>query len=84
MTQKNSEKVNKNRKKARSPVRSSLTRLEHVREEMASVYREARRGVLDVQDAGKLCYILQNLGRIIETSDLEQRIKALEEAKALE
>jgi hypothetical protein len=69
-----------NRKRNRSPVRSSLTKLEHVREELASLYRAARNEKLPVADAGRLAYILQILAKTIESSDLEKRVEALESA----
>ena len=50
-----------------------------VRRELARVYREARKGVLSVADAAKLGNLLAILARIIETSTLETRVKALED-----
>lgn len=41
-------------------------------------HREARAGSLDVGDASKLANVLQILGRMIEGSELETRIEALE------
>lgn len=55
-----------------------LDSLQDVRREMAKVYREARSGVVDVQDATKLTWMLQAVGKVIEDSDLEKRIEALE------
>jgi hypothetical protein len=42
------------------------------------LYREARRGKGTVADAGRLAYILSLISRIIEGSDLERRLEALE------
>lgn len=53
-----------------------------VRQEMARVYREARRGEISEQKAGRLCYILSLIARIIEGSDLEQRVAKLEQLYA--
>ncbi|WP_154671585.1 hypothetical protein [Candidatus Methylobacter oryzae] len=44
---------------------------------MAKVYREARSGIVDGQDAVKLTWMLQAVGKVIEGSDLEKRIDAL-------
>ena len=49
-----------------------------VRRELARVYREARVGALDVAEASKLANILQIMGRMIETSEVEARLDALE------
>jgi len=64
-----------------TPPRTALTRMEHVRDELARVYRQARTGKIDTQDATKLTYILVNLSKIIEGSELEERIRVLEGAK---
>ncbi len=59
--------------------RCQLDSLCDVRREMAKVYREARSGLLDVQDASKFTWMLSSIGKVIETSDLEARIAKLEE-----
>lgn len=59
-------------------VRMKLTSAEDVRRELARLYREARADRVPVADASRLANILQILGRAIETSDLEQRLAALE------
>ena len=58
-----------------------LDTLQDVRREMAKVYREARSGLVDVQDATKLTWCLQAVGKVIEGSDLEKRIEILENKK---
>jgi len=58
--------------------RCSLDTMSDVKREMAKVYREARSGIVDVQDATKLTWCLQAVSKIIEGSDLEKRIEALE------
>lgn len=63
-----------------SRLRLKLTTAEDCRRELARLYREARGKRLDVADASRLANILQLLSRLIETSDLESRILALEEA----
>ncbi|KJV07547.1 hypothetical protein [Methylocucumis oryzae] len=58
--------------------RCKLDTMQDVKREMAKVYREARSGTIDVQDATKLTWCLQAVGKVIEGSDLEKRIEALE------
>lgn len=55
-----------------------LDRASDVRVELARLYRSARKGDLPISDAARLGYLLSLLGRLIETSDLEQRIERLE------
>ena len=52
-----------------------------VARELARLYRQARAGQMEVQDASRLANILQILARVLETSDLEARIEALEAIK---
>jgi hypothetical protein len=63
------------------PSRLRLDSLTRVRFELTRIYREARDGKRDVSDASKLAHILVAIGRILEGSDLEKRIAALEQAK---
>jgi hypothetical protein len=58
--------------------RCQLDTMQDVRREMAKVYREARSGIVDVQDGTKLTWMLQAVGKVIEGSDLEKRLEALE------
>ncbi|WP_157314093.1 hypothetical protein [Chitinibacter sp. GC72] len=51
-----------------------------VKKEMAKLYRDARAGAVDVSDASKLANMLNVLARLIETSELVQRMEALEKA----
>ena len=60
--------------------RAKLDTLQDVRREMAKLYREARSGVIDVQDGTKLVWMLQAVAKVIEGSDLEKRIEILEDA----
>jgi hypothetical protein len=61
--------------------RLRLDSLDRVRREMAKVYRAAAHDrTRDVNDASKLVHILALIGRILEGSDLEKRIAALEAA----
>jgi len=61
--------------------RCSLDTMSDVKREMAKVYREARSGIVDVQDATKLTWCLQAVAKVIEGNDLEKRIEALEQRK---
>ena len=47
--------------------------------ELGKVYREARRGVLDIGDATRLTYILRELRCALEAGDIERRIEELEQ-----
>jgi hypothetical protein len=49
-----------------------------VRREMARLYTDARRGQLDTGDAYRLSLILAQLVKAIETSELADRLDALE------
>lgn len=59
-------------------VRAKLDTLADVRREMAKLYRMARAETLDVQDAARLANILMLIGRLIEGSEFEKRLEALE------
>ena len=58
--------------------RAKLETVGNVSRELSRIYREARSGLIDTSDASKLAHILSIIGRIIEASDLEARIAALE------
>jgi hypothetical protein len=58
--------------------RCKLDTLQDVRREMAKVYREARSEMIDPATASKLVWCLQAVGKVIEGSDLEKRVEALE------
>ena len=62
-----------------TPPRTALTKLEHVRDELARVYRHARTGKIKTSEGTRLTYMLVALSKIIESSDLEERIRTLEE-----
>lgn len=57
--------------------RCKLDTMADVKRKMAKVYREAWSGIVDGQDAAKLTWMLQAVGKVIEGSDLEKRIDAL-------
>ena len=60
------------------PKKRRLNNLGHVKQALADLYNRLNRDEVEPVKAGRLCYILQTLGRIIETSDLEKRIAELE------
>jgi hypothetical protein len=55
-----------------------LTSLEGVRVEMARIYRDAESGKRDTQDCSKLVYILGQIGKVLELTEIERRIDLLE------
>ena len=55
-----------------------LATLEDCRHEMARVYRDARTARIDSQDASRLVYMLSQIGKLIELTDIEKRIELLE------
>ena len=61
--------------------RCRLNTLSDVKKEMGRLYREARTGVVDVQEATKLVWCLQAIGKVVESSDIERRIQQLEAEK---
>jgi len=61
-----------------TPPKIKLNSMEDVRREMATIYREARNGKLDISDAGRLAYVLTGIGKIIEVEVIERRITHLE------
>lgn len=58
-----------------------LKTLEQVRQEISKVYRASRDGSIDISDASKLGNLLALIGRVIEGSTVEARIKALEDQR---
>ena len=49
--------------------------------ELGRIYRQARRGELDVGDATRLAMILREIRCALEASDIERRIADLEATK---
>lgn len=64
-----------------TPREIHLKTVDNVRLEMAKVYRDMRRGVVDTGDGTKLVYVLSAIAKAIEIHDIEQRIKLLEDNK---
>lgn len=61
-----------------TPPKIKLNSIGDVRREMATIYREARAGKLDISDAGRLAYVLTGIGKLIEVELIEQRLAHLE------
>ncbi len=56
-----------------------LSKVSHVRAELGRLYGEARRGEVKVQDASRLANLLGILHKVIASSDLEERLEAVEQ-----
>jgi len=63
-----------------TPPQIKLGSIAEVRRELARVYRDARGGLIETSDGTKLAFILTGIAKMIETSELEQRIENLERA----
>ena len=55
-----------------------LTTVGGVVSELGKVYRQARRGQIDTQDATRLAFILREIRVALESSDIEERLERLE------
>jgi len=60
------------------PKKRRLNSIEHVRQALADLYNRLNRDEVEPVKAGRLCYILQTLGRILELTDIEKRLSELE------
>ena len=58
--------------------RLNLNDLDGVRREMARVYRDMRQGSVATQDGARLVYVLGELRKMFEITDLERRLTAIE------
>jgi hypothetical protein len=59
-----------------------ITTIGGVLSEMGHIYKEARRGLLPTMEAKQLAYILGEIRKVIEGTELEARLTELE-AKAV-
>ena len=59
--------------------RCELDTAQDVKKELSKLYREARSGLVATGDATKLGWLLGEIRKTIETSDIEQRIEQLEQ-----
>jgi hypothetical protein len=55
-----------------------LTTLEGVRCEMARVYREMEEGRRDSQEGSRLVYVLSQITKVLELTEIERRLTVLE------
>lgn len=60
--------------------RVNLRTLEGVRVEMGRVYRQMKAGQIEGADGTKRAYVLSLIGKLIEVSELQARIEALEDS----
>lgn len=58
-----------------------LDSIRAVRRELAKVYRDMRGKKISTMDGSRLAFVLATIGRILERSDLEQRLEALEQGR---
>jgi len=61
-----------------TPRRRPLNTLRDVHRQIATLYWDARRGILEPATATKLCYILDKLGSVINDAEIEKRLDELE------
>ena len=61
--------------------RASLDTYSDVKKEMAKIYRETRTGLLESTEATKLTWMLQAIQKVIESTDMESRLKVLEDER---
>jgi len=71
--------MKKGKPAAPPPARLTLSKVSHIRAELAKLYREARRGKVPLADATRLTFMLQVMGRLIVDHEFEKRIEALEQ-----
>jgi len=55
-----------------------LTTLEGVRCEMARIYREVEGGKRDSQEGSRLTYMLSQITKVLELTEIERRLTVLE------
>ena len=59
--------------------KAQLSTLDGVRVEMARQYREMESGKRDPQDGTKLVYVLAQIGKVLELTEIERRLARLED-----
>jgi len=62
-----------------TPREIHLKTIDHVRLEMAKVYRDMKLQKIPTHDGTRLVYVLAQIGKMIELHDLEKRVNVLEE-----
>jgi hypothetical protein len=63
-----------------TPRRPTLSTATDCKRELGKLYRLARHKLIPLEDATKLTFVIQAVAKIIENSDQEQRLKAIEQA----
>jgi hypothetical protein len=61
--------------------KADLKTLEGVRREMARVYRAMEEGKRETQEGSRLTYVLTQIAKVLEFTEIERRISALEDAQ---
>ncbi len=61
--------------------RIDLKTIAQVKTEMSRVYRGMRDGSIEMGDGTKLTFVLAQIGKMIESSELEKRIAILEDTQ---
>ena len=61
--------------------KAQLDRLEGIRVEMSRVYREMEAGRRDSQDGSRLVYVLTQIAKVLELTEIERRLIALEDRR---
>ena len=61
--------------------RYNLATLGGLRQEMCAIYRQSRNGRIPMADGSRLVFMLSQIGRILELSEIESRISKLEDAQ---
>ncbi len=59
-------------------LRVPLTTVRDARRKLGRVYRDMKANRIEADKGSRLCYVLFNLGKLIEMSELEARIVELE------
>ena len=59
--------------------KAQLNTLEGVRRELARIYREAESGKRDAADASRRTFMLGQIGKLLELTEIERRLTAVED-----
>jgi len=70
--------VEKNGKPTPTPRKFKLTSLKAVRREMSRIYARANNGELSYPDACRATFILSNISKVLELTEIEARLRKLE------
>ena len=62
-----------------TPREIHLKTIDHVRLEMAKVYRDMKLQKIPTHDGTRLVYVLAQIGKMIEVHEIEKRVSQLEE-----